>query len=47
IKTIRAHKFNAMTKLGVSSDMGLLSAADILMRLSANNDDARVMRLAQ
>ena len=47
IKTIRAHKFNAMTKLGVSSDMGLLSAADILMRLSANNDDATVMRLAQ
>lgn len=41
IKTIRAHKFNAMTKLGVSSDMGLLSAADILMRLSANNDDTR------
>lgn len=47
IKTIRAHKFNAMTKLGVSSDMGLLSAADILMRLSANNDDARSMCLAQ
>ena len=47
IKTIRAHKFNAMTKLGVSSDLGLLSAADILMRLSANNDDATVMRLAQ
>ncbi|MBA7843465.1 DNA-binding transcriptional activator BglJ [Klebsiella sp. RHBSTW-00484] len=46
IKTIRAHKFNAMTKLGVSSDMGLLSAADILMRLSANNDDTRGMRLA-
>ncbi|MEN0615788.1 DNA-binding transcriptional activator BglJ [Klebsiella indica] len=33
IKTIRAHKSNAMTKLGVSSDMGLLSAADILLRL--------------
>ncbi|CAM3247085.1 Transcriptional activator protein BglJ [Klebsiella spallanzanii] len=47
IKTIRAHKFNAMTKLGVSSDMGLLSAADILIRLSANNDDTRGMRLAQ
>lgn len=46
IKTIRAHKFNAMTKLGVSSDMGLLSAADILMRLTAN-DDVRIMRLAQ
>lgn len=31
IKTIRAHKFNAMTKLGVNSDVGLLNAADILM----------------
>lgn len=30
IKTIRAHKFNAMTKLGVNSDVGLLNAADIL-----------------
>jgi DNA-binding NarL/FixJ family response regulator len=30
IKTIRAHKFNAMVKLGVHSDMGLLDAADIL-----------------
>lgn len=30
IKTIRAHKFNAMVKLGVHSDMGLLNAADIL-----------------
>ncbi|MGE0971978.1 DNA-binding transcriptional activator BglJ [Klebsiella sp. WOUb02] len=40
IKTIRAHKFNAMTKLGVSSDIGLLSAADILMHLSALNEDA-------
>lgn len=30
IKTIRAHKFNAMVKLGVHSDMGLLNAADII-----------------
>ncbi|MNC79909.1 Transcriptional activator protein BglJ [compost metagenome] len=30
IKTIRAHKFNAMVKLGVRSDVGLLDAADIL-----------------
>ncbi|SFE56027.1 DNA-binding response regulator, NarL/FixJ family, contains REC and HTH domains [Kosakonia radicincitans] len=30
VKTIRAHKFNAMTKLGVTSDVGLLDAADIL-----------------
>jgi DNA-binding NarL/FixJ family response regulator len=30
IKTIRAHKFNAMVKLGVNSDVGLLDAADIL-----------------
>lgn len=30
IKTIRAHKFNAMAKLGVNSDVGLLNAADIL-----------------
>ncbi|MGS4818610.1 DNA-binding transcriptional activator BglJ [Raoultella terrigena] len=40
IKTIRAHKFNAMNKLGVSSDLGLLSAADILMHLSALDEDA-------
>ena len=31
IKTIRAHKFNVMSKLGVSSDAGLLEAADILL----------------
>lgn len=31
IKTIRAHKFNAMMKLGVRSDVGLLDAADILI----------------
>lgn len=30
IKTIRAHKFNAMLKLGVNNDAGLLDAADIL-----------------
>lgn len=35
IKTIRAHKFNAMSKLGVSSDAGLLNAADILLYLRA------------
>lgn len=31
IKTIRAHKCNAMARLGISSDLGLLSAADILI----------------
>ncbi|WP_336219578.1 DNA-binding transcriptional activator BglJ [Citrobacter amalonaticus] len=31
IKTIRAHKFNVMSKLGVSSDAGLLNAADIFL----------------
>lgn len=31
IKTIRAHKFNVMSKLGVNSDAGLLEAADILL----------------
>ncbi|ENW1106274.1 DNA-binding transcriptional activator BglJ [Escherichia coli] len=31
IKTIRAHKFNVMSKLGVSSDAGVLEAADILL----------------
>ena len=30
-KTIRAHKFNVMSKLGVNSDAGLLHAADILL----------------
>ena len=35
IKTIRAHKFNAMVKLGVNSDVGLLDAADIITHLSA------------
>lgn len=30
VKTIRAHKFNVMAKLGVTSDVGLLDAADIL-----------------
>lgn len=32
-KTIRTHKFNAMNKLGVRSDTGLLCAADILRYL--------------
>ncbi|MTH45001.1 DNA-binding transcriptional activator BglJ [Intestinirhabdus alba] len=31
VKTIRAHKFNVMSKLGVNSDAGLLNAADILL----------------
>lgn len=31
IKTIRAHKFNVMSKLGVSSDAKLLKAANILL----------------
>ena len=30
IKTIRAHKFNLMSKLGVKSDTWLISAADVL-----------------
>lgn len=38
IKTIRAHKFNAMTKLGVNSDIELLSAADLLVSLHDMND---------
>lgn len=37
IKTIRAHKFNAMVKLGVNSDVGLLDAADILTHLPARD----------
>ncbi|AID26838.1 transcriptional regulator [Salmonella bongori serovar 48:z41:-- str. RKS3044] len=37
IKTIRAHKFNVMSKLGVSSDAGLLDAADILLYLRAGD----------
>ena len=41
IKTIRAHKFNAMTKLGVSSDAGLLSAADLLVSLPDRNNAFR------
>ncbi|WP_318356322.1 DNA-binding transcriptional activator BglJ [Enterobacter sp.] len=36
IKTVRAHKFNAMTKLGVHSDAGLLDAADILMHITTD-----------
>lgn len=30
IKTIRAHKFNAMSKLGIHSEVALLHAADII-----------------
>ncbi|ECG8589520.1 DNA-binding transcriptional activator BglJ [Salmonella enterica subsp. salamae] len=40
IKTIRAHKFNVMSKLGVSSDAGLLDAADILLYLRAGESSA-------
>lgn len=40
IKTIRAHKFNVMSKLGVSSDAGLLDAADILLYLRAGDATA-------
>ncbi|EHW4384262.1 DNA-binding transcriptional activator BglJ [Salmonella enterica subsp. enterica serovar Chester] len=40
IKTIRAHKFNVMSKLGVSSDAGLLYAADILLYLRAGDATA-------
>ncbi len=31
IKTIRAHKYNMMLRLGINSALGLLSAADILI----------------
>lgn len=34
IKTVRAHKFNVMAKLGVDSDVGLLDAADLLMNIA-------------
>jgi DNA-binding NarL/FixJ family response regulator len=30
LKTIRAHKFNVMSKLGVKSDVWLICAADVL-----------------
>ncbi|MGK9172463.1 DNA-binding transcriptional activator BglJ [Yokenella regensburgei] len=30
IKTVRAHKFNAMAKLGINSEVALLHAADII-----------------
>lgn len=33
IKTVRAHKFNAMAKLGINSEVALLHAADILTGL--------------
>lgn len=44
IKTIRAHKFNAMIKLGVNSDVGLLDAADILKHVPAT-DPRRSLRI--
>lgn len=43
IKTIRAHKFNAMVKLGVNSDVGLLDAADILTHLPARDPRTSVL----
>ncbi len=46
IKTIRAHKFNAMTKLGVSSDMGLLHAADILINIPVVGEEYAVRESA-
>ncbi|WP_420270889.1 LuxR C-terminal-related transcriptional regulator, partial [Klebsiella quasipneumoniae] len=46
IKTIRAHKFNAMTKLGVRSDIGLLNAADILLHLPINGPTSAVKQVA-
>lgn len=45
IKTIRAHKFNVMSKLGVSSDAGLLDAADILLYLRAGEPAPLCRRL--
>ena len=46
IKTIRAHKFNAMVKLGVNSDVGLLDAADILAHLPAWESRRSVLNVA-
>ena len=46
IKTIRAHKFNAMTKLGVRSDIGLLNAADILLHLPISGPTSAVKQVA-
>ncbi|ELW1646970.1 MULTISPECIES: DNA-binding transcriptional activator BglJ [Enterobacter] len=43
IKTIRAHKFNAMVKLGVNSDVGLLDAADIIRHLPARDARSAVL----
>jgi DNA-binding NarL/FixJ family response regulator len=40
-KTIRTHKFNAMNKLGVKSDSGLLCAADILCYLPLQSVNVR------
>ncbi|HEX4499626.1 MAG TPA: LuxR C-terminal-related transcriptional regulator [Scandinavium sp.] len=39
-KTIRTHKFNTMSKLGVRSDCGLLCAADILCNLPLQSGNA-------
>jgi DNA-binding NarL/FixJ family response regulator len=44
IKTIRAHKFNAMVKLGVNSDVGLLDAADLLTHLPVGRSPNRINR---
>jgi len=46
IKTIRAHKFNAMVKLGVNSDVGLLDAADILAHLPARESRRSVLNVS-
>ncbi|WP_261776121.1 LuxR C-terminal-related transcriptional regulator, partial [Enterobacter sichuanensis] len=46
IKTIRAHKFNAMVKLGVNSDVGLLDAADILTHLPARDPQSLALSKA-
>jgi len=43
IKTIRAHKFNAMVKLGVNSDVGLLDAADIITHLPTRESRAPLL----
>lgn len=40
IKTIRAHKFNVMAKLGVNSDAGLLDAADILLYMHGTQSES-------
>lgn len=46
IKTVRAHKFNAMAKLGINSEVALLHAADIItcvpMSTFVQNTDSAV-----